>query len=98
MMSVRAVATGLPDRLERVHRAAVTTDGRPGQGRGDPRLAASDRRTGTSTRPAAGALHCARSGVVGRIAPPSATADAAKTAPARTPGHGAALAPRPDRE
>src|SRR5262249_16559390 len=98
MMSVRAVANGLPDGLERVHRAAVAADGRPGQRCGDPRPAASDRGPGTSARPAASAFHRAGPGVAGRAAAPAATAGVAETAAACTPGHGAALAPGSDRE
>src|SRR5215471_10220577 len=98
MMSVRAVATGLPGRLERVHHAAVAADGRPGQRCGDPRAAASDRGPGTSARPAASALHRGGPGVAGRAAAPAAPAGVAETAATCTPGHGAALAPGADLE
>ncbi len=70
----RAAATGLTGCDERVRDAAPATDGRQGEGQGDPRPAPSDRGVGAPTGQGEGAVHPERSGVLGGAAAPAAGA------------------------
>src|SRR3569833_1765445 len=96
MMTGCAVATGLPDADEHVRGPAASSRERLGQGRGDPCPAASDRGSGSPTGREEGTVRpvgpCFVGGAVAALEAGGVVPDAV----AGTPGHGAALAPRPD--
>src|SRR6266487_1179607 len=96
MMTGCAVATGLPDCDEHVRDPASSSRERSGQGHRDLGPAPPDRGTGTPAGRKEGPLHPSGPGLAGGAAAPLETGDAPPDAVAGTPGHGAALAPRPD--
>src|SRR5215471_8989127 len=97
MMSGCAVATGLLDGGEHVRARASCSGKRSGQRCRDLGAAPPDRGAGTPAGWQEDTVHPAGPGLASGAAAPAEAGDGAPDAVAGTPGHGAALAPRPDR-